>query len=107
MKRETKMKHIFADKATLILRKMITQPHRRWVVRDFVGAHGVSIGRTHKVLESMSREGYVERFRKGAGSYTILTNQKILIDDWLKEYNFTLNEFDTYYTHDKNELLCF
>jgi len=101
---KSKMKNIFADKATLISRKMISQPNSQWVVRDFTGAGGVSLGMAQGVLDAMEREGYVERVKRGPDSYTILTNKEKLINDWLIEYRFELNEIDTYYVADRNIL---
>lgn len=104
MKKQKKMKNIFADKATLVLRKMIHDTEKKWVVRDFVGSHGVSLGMAQEVLEVMARRGYVERIKKGPKSYTILTNRDRLIEDWLKKYEFELNEIETYYSPEKNIL---
>lgn len=104
MKKQKKMKNIFADKATLVLRKMIRDPDKKWVVRDFVGPHSVSLGMAQQVLEVMARRGYVERIKKGPESYTILTNRKRLIEDWLKKYQFELNEISTYYSPEKDIL---
>ncbi|MBU3933651.1 MAG: hypothetical protein KKH11_03165 [Candidatus Omnitrophica bacterium] len=104
MKYNNKMKNIFADKATLVLRKMVNQTDRQWVVRDFIGPQGVSLGMAQGVLDALEKLGYAERVRKGPDSYTILTNKEKLINDWLKEYRFGLNEIDTYYTADKNIL---
>jgi len=104
MIRHAKMKNIFADKATLISRKMLRYPERKWVVRDFMGEQGVSIGMAQEVLEAMARQGYVERVKRGPESYTTLTDRDRLISDWLKEYRFELNEVDTYYNPDKDIL---
>ena len=104
MKRQTKMKNIFADKSSLILRKMLLMPDKEWVLRDFVGPESVSLGMAQEVLKALEKRGYVERVKKGPGSYTILTNRDMLIRDWLKDYHFRLNEVDTYYTPDKNIL---
>ncbi len=101
MKSNSKMKNIFADKATLILRKMIREPGKKWVVRDFTGSEGVSLGMAQNVLEAMAVKGYVERVKKGPHSYTIITNKDMLIADWLKEYQFELNTIDSYYSPDK------
>lgn len=98
MKSQKKMKNIFADKATLVIRKMICNPDKRWVVRDFVEPQGVSLGMAQEVIETMARQGYVERIKRGPDSCTILTNQERLIDDWLIKYQFELNETDTYYS---------
>ncbi len=83
---------------------MIQEPERKWVVRDFTGPEGVSLGMSQEVLKAIEEKGYVERVKKGPSSYTILTNKDKLISDWLKEYIFDLNIIDTYYTPDKDIL---
>ena len=103
MRRKVK-KNIFADKATLILRKILCEPERKWVVRDFIGAGGVSLGLAQGVLEAMAGQGYIERVKKGPDSYAFLTNSERLIECWIKEYRFDLNEVHTYYAPDKNVL---
>jgi len=107
MRKNYRMKNIFADKASLVLRKMLKDPEKRWVVRDFTGPGGVSLGMSQEILEAMVKKGYVERIKKGRDSYTILTNKEKLISDWLNEYHFNLNTIDTYYSSDKNILKKF
>lgn len=97
-------KNIFADKATLILRKMLQEPQRKWVVRDFNGPEGVSLGLAQQVLEIMAQKGYVERIKKGPDSYTLLTYPDKLIKEWTDVYKFELNFVNTYYTHNKDIL---
>ena len=104
MKNNKKMRNIFADKATLILRKMLCCPDKKWVTRDFAGDEGVSIGMSQGVLEAMVSKGYIERIKRGPASYTLLANREKLINDWLTAYRFELNEVDTYYTPDENIL---
>jgi len=107
MRKNYRMKNIFADKASLVLRKMLKDPERRWVVRDFAGHGGVSLGMSQEVLKTMEKKGYIERVKKGPDSYTILANKDKLISDWLKEYRFNLNTIDIYYSSDKNILKKF
>jgi len=107
MRKNYRMKNIFADKASLVLRKMLKDPERRWVVRDFTGPEGVSLGMSQEVLKAMEKKGYIERVKKGPNSYAILTNKEKLISDWLEEYNFDQNVIDTYYNTDKNILKKF
>lgn len=97
-------KNVFADKATYILRKILSHPERKWVTRDFTGNEGVSLGMAQGVLETMSGKGYIERVKRGPDSYAILTNRDDLISDWVAEYRFEFNEFETYYSPDKNIL---
>lgn len=96
--------NIFADKATFILRKMLSDPEKKWVTRDFTGDSGVSLGMAQGTLEAMAKKGYIERVKRGPESYALLTNKDELVGDWLKEYQFELNEVDTYYSPDKNIL---
>ena len=96
--------NIFADKATFILRKMLSDPEKKWVTRDFTGDSEVSLGMAQGTLEAMSKKGYIERVKRGPESYALLTNKDELIGDWIKEYQFELNEVDTYYSPDKNIL---
>jgi hypothetical protein len=107
MNNHTNGKNIFADKATFILRKMLSNPEKKWVTRDFTGADGVSLGMAQGVLETMAKKGYIERVKRGPDSYTLLTNRDELISDWVAEYRFELNEIDTYYSPDNNILTKF
>lgn len=104
MNRPTKGTNIFADKATFILRKMLSNPEKKWVTRDFMGDNGVSLGMAQGALEAMSKKGYIERVKRGPDSYALLTNKDELIGDWVEEYRFYLNEVDNYYSPDKNIL---
>lgn len=90
-------RNIFADKASLVLRRMLREPGRRWVVRDFVGTDGVSLGLAQAVLETVETMGYGERTRRGTASHTLLTNPDDLIADWLKAYSFSRNTVRTFY----------
>ena len=90
-------RNIFADKASLVLRGMLREPGRRWVVRDFVGTDGVSLGLAQAVLEAVEAMGYAERNKKGAASFTLLTNPDLLIAEWAKAYSFSRNKIRTFY----------
>lgn len=92
-----KLKNIFADKATLILRAMLKQPGRKWVVRDFVNELPISLGMASGIIDALERSGCVERQKKGASSYTILTNRDKLIQDWVMNYDFAFNTAELFY----------
>ena len=97
-------KNIFADKATFILRKMLSNPGKKCVIRDFTGENGVSLGMAQGVLEAMTKKGYIERVKRGPGSFALLTNTRELVEDWITAYHFELNDIHTYYSPDKNIL---
>ena len=102
MVKQSKFKNIFADKASLIARKMIENPDKKWIVRDFIGKYGVSIGMAQEIFDALEWKGYIERIRKGPHSYSILTNREKLIQDWLDNYKFDHNAIDLYFSSDKN-----
>jgi len=90
-------RNIFADKATLVLRRMLQEPGRRWVLRDFVKELGISLGLAQAVIEAVESRGYGERIRRGALSSTILTNPDLLLSDWARTYSFDRNSMKTFY----------
>lgn len=104
MDKKIPQRNIFADKSTLILRKMLQEPDRKWVIRDFNCPEGVSLRLAQQVLEVMGQKGYAERVKKGPNSYTLLTYPDKLIKDWTDAYKFDLNSVSTYYAHDKDIL---
>lgn len=98
------MKAVFSDKASLILRKMLREPQRRWVVRDFTESPKIGIGWVAQILDYLEQLGYVEREKRGPKSYTILTNREKLLEDWLREYSFSLNTISSFYSPAPNIL---
>lgn len=102
MKNMKRRKNIFADKASIILREMLQDSNKKWVVRDFVGENKVSLGFAQEVLEELSGLGFVERVKLGPKSFTVLTNKEELLNAWQKYYRFEFNEVDLYYSPDKN-----
>ncbi len=98
------MKNIFYDKSTLILRKMFSNQDKKWVVRDFTGSKGVSIGLAQKVLKTLDEIGCVERKKHGPGSYCVLSNADLLLEEWVKEYKFHYNRVYSFYSEDKKIL---
>ena len=95
------MKTLLSDKATIIIRAMLSQPDRKWVVRDFEKEFDVGRARAATVLSILRRKGFIGGIRVGRLAHNILQNIKDLLDEWLKVYNFELNEAHLYYsTHE-------
>jgi hypothetical protein len=104
MAKKKKFKNLFADKASIVIRMMLQNPDREWVVRDFSSTDLLSIGLAQEALQSMEIKGYIERIKKGPKSFSVLTNPEKVINDWLKWYHFEKNEIDSYYSPDENIL---
>ena len=104
MSKKKKFKNLFSDKASIVIRMMMQNPEKEWVVRDFSSTELLSIGMAQEVLQSMEIKGYIERIKQGPKSFSVLTNPEKLMTDWLKWYDFEKNGIETFYSPDKNVL---
>ncbi len=96
--REVVMKSIFSDKATVIIRAMLSDPQRQWTVRDFEKEFNVGRSRAAQVLAELRKKGYVGGIASGRQAYSQITDKEGLINEWLRVYNFELNESHLYYS---------
>jgi len=92
------MKNAFSDKASIIARQMLADPGRKWVLRDFVGNTGLSLGMAQGVLAALQDLGCLERVKKGPHSFARLVDAELLVSEWVKAYKFSMNAVYTYYT---------
>ena len=94
------MKSIFSDKATVIIRAMLSEPKRQWTVRDFEKEFNVGRSRAAQVLAELRKKGFVGGVASGSLAYSQLIDREGLIKEWLRVYNFELNESHLYYSED-------
>ncbi|MFA5316711.1 MAG: type IV toxin-antitoxin system AbiEi family antitoxin [Dehalococcoidales bacterium] len=94
----TMMKTFLGDKASIIIRAMLSQPDRKWVARDFEKEFGVGRAHAATVLSELRDKGFVGGIRAGRLAYSVLQNKEELIEEWLKVYKFELNESHLYYS---------
>lgn len=99
------MKILLGDKANTIIRAMLSQPDRKWVVRDFEKELGVGRVRAATVLSELRAKGFVAGVRSGRLAHSILQNKEELLEEWLKVYKFELNEAHLYYSTREDILL--
>ena len=92
------MKTIFSDKATIVIRAMLSQPERKWVARDFGKKFNVGRSRAAAILAILRKKGFVGGIRSGRLAHSTLLNKKSLLDEWLKSYSFELNKICLYYS---------
>ena len=95
---------LFRDKSTFVLREMLHTPDRDWKVRDFVEKCKISIGLISRTLSFLDKLGFVERVNQGRIGYTRLIKKKELLELWVKNYDFSLNKTQSFYSPDKKIL---
>ena len=98
--REVVMKSIFSDKATVIIRAMLSEPKRQWTVRDFEKEFNVGRSRAAQVLAELRKKGFVGGVASGRLAYSQLTDREGLIKEWLRVYSFEFNENHLYFSED-------
>lgn len=96
-----KIKSIFTDKASIVPRKMLRNPKKKWIVNDFL-SEGVSLGWASEILTEMEKGGYIVRLSKGPASYSILRNPHKLTSDWARWYQFKYNTVFCFYSNKEN-----
>jgi len=95
---------LFRDKSTLILREILHAPDREWKVRGLVKKCRISIGLASRTLSFLDKLGLVERVNQGRIGYTRLIKKKELLELWIKNYDFSLNKTQSFYSPDKKIL---
>lgn len=80
---------LFNDKATIPLRVMLARPGEWLTTREIAEKGDLSLGWVSQILQQMHADGYVER-KRGGGSRLVRPGR--LLEDWLDEYAFDVNE---------------
>lgn len=93
---QPRIQNIFSDRSSLVLRKLLEEPDRKWTTLDFVRL-GVSTGLASEVLSRAESLGYVERVLSGPESYSRLIRKEKLLKDWMSAYSFEKNLQSDYY----------
>ena len=103
MEKRRRVKNIFSDRSSLVLRALLREPDKKWTLLN-LAKEGVSLGLASDVLSKAEAQGYVERVFKGPESYSRLIRKDDLLKDWLNTYSFERNDQTYYLSTDKNFL---
>lgn len=98
------MKTIFSDKATLVMRAMLSKGDQKWVARDFESRSDVGRARAAAVLSILRKKGFLGGIRSGRLAHSVLQNREGLLEEWLKSYSFELNKTALYYAPQEDVL---
>jgi hypothetical protein len=92
------IRNIFEVKSSRIVRVLLTDPRRTWVLRGLAEEAQVSLGLTFYVTSALIQMGFGNRDEKNR---FILTDANRLIRQWAASHNYLyLNKFSEYYTFD-------
>lgn len=93
-----RMDAVFSDKASLVLREMLAEPGREWVVRDFVDELKLGRGWVATVMAILRKGGYLKGKARGRSAGACLRNQESLLQEWTRHYRMDQNPVEIYYS---------
>jgi len=99
------LKSIFYQKAARVLRILLSDPHREWLVKDLAEAANVSIGQTSNVKSRLMDYGFIEEAKLDHRTFYRLIRPEALLREWAQEYCYRHNESSEYYSLDKIEVI--
>lgn len=98
------MDSVFNDKASLVLRKMLENPTKSWVAKDFIEDANIGYAWAARVLSQLRNKGYLKGVARGRNASSTLRNAEELIQAWTQYYIFERNRSFVYYSPDENSL---
>lgn len=98
------MNPVFNDKASLVLRKMLGNPSKPWVAKDFMEDANIGYAWAARVLSQLRNKGYLKGIARGRNASSTLRNTEDLIQEWTQYYTFEQNRSFVYYSPDGNIL---
>lgn len=88
----------FRDKASIVLKKMLSDKNCRWKIRDLNKETGVSLGYVSEVINSLKESAFVTRSNEGSVKLVRISE---LLSDWLGFYKFNRqNKIYPYYINE-------
>jgi hypothetical protein len=78
----------FSDKASLILRKLISEKDKIWGIRELAGAIDLDPGFVSRMAKELVKRNYAVR----VNSKIKIRSEKAILDDWVHDYNYKKNK---------------
>ncbi|MBK8574311.1 MAG: hypothetical protein IPN90_01070 [Elusimicrobia bacterium] len=100
----SQLNRVFNDKASLVLRAMLENPEREWVVRDFVNELSLGRGWVASVMAALRQKGFLKGKARGRAAGSFLRNPRELVQEWTHHYRMEHNPVQVYYTSDTHIL---
>jgi hypothetical protein len=77
----------FSDKASLILRLLLSQKNKMWGIRELAGSVNLDPGFVSRMARELEKRNYAVR----VNSKIRIRSAKSILDDWVHEYNYKKN----------------
>ncbi len=84
---ERRGRNPFSDKASLILRLLLSHKKRLWGIRELAGELDLDPGFVSRMARELENRNYAAR----VNSKLRIRNAKSILEDWVREYNYKKN----------------
>lgn len=93
-KERRELKFLFSPKSTRIIRIILENPAKRWLLQELVSTAKVSLGQAYNVVKKLIDEEYLERAKEGIK----LSKPSELLERWNSAYSLTeMNKIESFY----------
>lgn len=86
----------FADKASLVLRLLLSRPHQAFGIREIAREAGINPGWVSRIVRNLLDYGYLGK--KENGTVRIIRPREVL-QDWAAFYDYRKNSIYSFYYH--------
>jgi hypothetical protein len=83
----------FSDKASLILRVLLSEKRRRWGVREMAERVGLDPGFVSRMARELESRGYAAR----VDSKIELLQPEQVLEDWVRDYSYRKNRAESFF----------
>lgn len=83
----------FADKASLMLRVLLSERQRRWGVREMAKRLGLDPGFVSRMARELELRGYAAR----VDSKIALLQPEQVLEDWVRDYSYRKNRAESFF----------
>ena len=83
----------FSDKASLILRVLLSEKRRPWGVREMADRVGLDPGFVSRMARELASRGYAAR----VDSKIERLNPELILEDWVRDYSYRKNRAESWF----------
>lgn len=97
------LKSLFSPKSARVLRALLENPRREWLVQELSREVEVSIGQVSNVKQRLLDYDLVEEATSRGARGFRLKDPKLLLEEWVRNYTYRKNRIANYYSPDDIE----
>jgi len=94
------LKSIFSTRSSRVLRVLLCNPARKWLVKDLSAEANISIGHAFNIKQRLLEFEFIEETDSGKNLKFKLRNSELLLMKWADNYSYQKNRIRNFYSLD-------